>query len=156
MDRVFGILLVIIFLLIVLQPVLRRWVAPLVQRWVMGKVEDRVRRMAGMPTRKEERKAQRRAARGSRGAADRFRRAAAGSRAAGRTPGGREARSSVDMLQTFAEDVEFTEVKSYSSEVEIAASKEGRKVTYKVEQQVEDAEFIEIKTREKKAPDSKE
>ena len=135
MDIVFGVFLIIVFLIIVMRPVLQRWFGPMIQRWAMGKMEDRMRRMAGMPTRKEERQARKRAARRSREGAQRFRRAASGARMH---------RSSVDMLQVVAEDVEFTEVKTYSEDIEIGASHDGSKEKVKIEQQVEDAEFTEL------------
>lgn len=150
MENAIGILLVIIFLLIVMRPWLQRVLGPWLQRWALGKMEDRMRRMAGMPTRKEEKKARRQAARRESGGAARFRRAASGSRA--HTARSRRApQSTVDMLQTFAEDVEFTEVKSYSSEIEIGANSPsgGRKGRVVVEEQIEDAEYIEIKTEKK-------
>ena len=49
------------------------------------------------------------------------------------------------MLQGVAEDVEYTEIKTYSEDLEIGISKEGKEVSYKVEQQIEDAEIIEIR-----------
>ena len=140
MDKVFGVILVILFLLIVMRPVLQRWVGPLFQRWALGKMEDNMRRMAGMPTRKEERKARKNARRRQTSGADNFRRAAGGKRkgaASGRAEGSR--------LQTYAEDVEFTEIRSFSHEVHIGVTEEAGKEKVEIEEQIEDVEFTEIK-----------
>lgn len=142
METAFGIILVVIFLLIVMRPVLQRWFGPWIQRWMMGKMEDRMRRMMGMPTRKEEKKARKQAGRRQTGGAERFRQAAQGRRAGSRRS---EGPSGVDMLQGVAEDVEYTEIKTYSEDLEIGISKEGKEVSYKLEHQIEDAEIIEIR-----------
>lgn len=139
MDVFFGILIVIVFLLWVLGPMLRRFFAPLMQRWMMGKMEDQMRRMAGMPTRKEEKKARKQAGRRQKSGAEAFRRAAAGSRAQ------QAHKSGVDYLQDFAEDVEFTEIKEYSADVEIASRPDSGETRVTAEEQVSDAEFIEFK-----------
>ena len=141
MDNFFGILLVIIFLLIVMRPMLQRWLGPVLQRWMLGKMEDRMRRMAGMPTRKEERKAQRRRRKG----ADDFRRAARGRRAGSERRGNGTYGGHVSDLQVYAEDVEFTEVKAYSDDVEIGVSKTTVKEKVIIEEQIEDADFEDIK-----------
>lgn len=135
MDIAFGILCIVLFLLLVFRPVLQRWLQPLIHRWAMGKMEDQMRRMAGMPTRKEERKARKRR------------------EAAGRTAGNpwrsarrRTVRSTVGMLRYIAEDVEFTEIKDYSPDLPIGSGQDKRKeVRYKVEEQIEDVEYKEIK-----------
>ena len=139
MEKFFGIVLVIIFLLIVGWPLLQKWVGPSLNRWIMGKMEDRMRRMFGMPTRKEEKKARKRDARRRKGGAERFRKAAAESRH-------KSGRAS-DLLQSYAEDVEFVEVKSYSQSVEIAEDKDTGETIIKVEEQVEDAIYEEIRTK---------
>ena len=143
MDVFFGILLVIVFLLIVMRPALQRWFGPMLQRWAIGKMEDNMRRMAGMPTRKEERKARKRAAKREQSGAENFRRAATGSRQ--RAARGQAVGSS---LQEYAEDVEFTEVKAFSQEVKIGVSETDGKEKIVVEEQVEDVEFVEIKKPE--------
>ena len=143
MDVFFGVILVLVFLFIVMRPMLQRWFGPALQRWIMGKWEDRMRRMAGMPTRKEERQAQKRARRRQKSGAENFRRAASGSRRSHQSPG----RAVGSTLQQFAEDVEFTEVKSFSQEINIGVSQEQGKERVVVEEQIEDAEYIEIETR---------
>lgn len=135
MEKVFGVILIIVLVLMLAGPLLRRWVVPALHRWVMGKMEDRFRTMAGMPTRKEERKARRKEERETR---------------SGRSPQGARAtaqhtRRHVD-LQTVAEDVEYVEVKSVSVEVSIGKTvdKDGKEKVV-VEEQIEDAEYIEIR-----------
>lgn len=140
METFFGILVAVVLALIVLRPVL----APLFRRWAMGKMEDNFRRMAGMPTRKEERKARKRAEKEAR-------QGKASARAYSPGPGSRRRpASAVSYLRSFAEDVEYVEIKEYSSDAEIGATKEKTTVNYKVEEQVEDAEFTEIKSRPQK------
>lgn len=139
MDVAFGIICVILFLLLVLWPVLRRWIAPFVQRWMMGRMEDQFRRMAGMPTRKEEKKARRQ----REDAARRFRQAAEEARGKGRARR-RAVRSTVYMLRSLAEDVEFVEIREFGPDAGAGAQV---KVAYKVEEQIEDVEFKEIKEK---------
>ena len=138
MDKFFGVLIVIAFLFAVLGPVLRRWFAPMLQRWAMGRMEDTMRRMAGMPTRKEEKKARRKSGQrrdGNREASSRFRNAR-------RQPPRR--RSTIGMLRYVAEDVEFTEIKEFDDGSVITHT---TKVTYREEEQVEDAEFTELTSK---------
>lgn len=149
-EQLFGILLVIIFLLIVMRPMLQRWLGPALQRWMFGKMEDRMRRMAGMPTRKEERKARKQAQKREKKGAEGFRRAAEGKRtsASSTSYGGHPSD-----LQTYAEDVEFTEIKTFSADIKIGTTDTDSKETTGIEQQIEDVEFTEIKIKSK--PDSK-
>lgn len=140
METAFGVILVILFLIIVMRPALQRWLGPMFQRWAMGKMEDNMRRMAGMPTRKEERKARKRARKREKSGAESFRRAAGAGRRASAP------RNAEINLQEYAEDVEFTEVKTFSQEIEIGVSEEGGKQKIVVEEQIEDAEYVEIKT----------
>lgn len=137
MDTFFGVILVIIFLLIVMRPMLHRWFAPMFQRWALGKMEDNMRRMAGMPTRKEERKARKHARQREKAGAENFRRAAGGRRRTG--PG------QPPSLQEYAEDVEFTEVKTFSQNIDIGSTEEKHNEQITEEEQIEDAEFVEIK-----------
>lgn len=141
MENLFGIILVIVFLLIVAGPMLSRFFGPMLQRWLMGKMEDRMRRMAGMPTRKEERRARRRERSRRASGASRFARAAAGRRATASDDFERRRASAADALRSYAEDVEFIEVKSYSEEVTISASHTKDSKKFKIEEQVEDADF---------------
>lgn len=85
--------------------------------------------MAGMPTRKEERRARKKAARKS------------GVNENGYA-GSRNGHSSAGMLRSVAEDVEFTEIKEFDDgSVEMHTTK----VEYRIEEQIEDAEFTELK-----------
>lgn len=99
----FETFLIILILLFVLGPLFRRWLAPAIQRWMLGKMEDNMRRMAGMPTRKQERKARRKAS--GKGRATRSR----------ATYGEWESavnrkENPVDFMRSYAEDVEFEEI----------------------------------------------
>ena len=138
MDIAFGIILVIIFLLIVAGPLLSRLLGGPLSRWMAGKMEDRFRNMMGMPTRKEEKKARKRAAKREKDGAEAFRKAAAGRR----QPGSSYSSMEHSGLQSYAEDVEFTEVIEYT-ETEIRVEKESGETFH--ESQISDAEYVEIK-----------
>ena len=142
MDIAFGIILVIIFLLIVAGPLLWRLLGGPLSRWMAGKMEDRFRNMMGMPTRKEEKKARKRAAKREKDGAEAFRKAAAGRRQPGSSYGSMEHSG----LQSYAEDVEFTEVKNFSEEINIGVAAKSHKEKVVIEEQIEDADFIEIKS----------
>ena len=151
MDIAFGVICVLLFLLLAFGPVLRRIFAPMLQRWMLGKMEDNMRRMAGMPTRKEERKARkesgRRWRRRSAGGAERFGEAARGARS--RRSGATE--SVGTMMRYVAEDVEFTEIKEFSDNSSAIGDDSNRVAETKshtVESQVEDAEFEEIRMKD--------
>lgn len=126
-----------------LWPYIMRLAAPYFQRWMMGKVEDRFRKMAGMPTRKEEKRAARKNRRKREGTERDT------DRAAWRQSGQREPIIPKD----YAEDVEFVEVKTFS-QTEIVTETEpedgGGQIRYEL--QVEDVEFVEI--REKGNPEN--
>lgn len=141
MDAFFGILIVIFLLLMILGPALRRWVVPLVQNWMLGRMEDNMRRMAGMPTRKEEKKARKRRE-ASKGRGSRSRQRASAYEASS----SQAHREAMNMLRVVAEDVEFTEIREFSEEINIGESSARKRVEFKVESQVEDAEFTEIKS----------
>lgn len=98
MEGLLGALFIIFLLLFLLGPLLSRYVVPWLQRWALGKMEDRIRRMAGMPTRKQEKKARRRAS-GQR-------------RQSGERHGERHGEpSAVDYMRSYAEDAEWEEIK---------------------------------------------
>ncbi|MCH5214256.1 MAG: hypothetical protein J1E97_03615 [Muribaculaceae bacterium] len=137
MDRVFGILIVVIFFLVVIWPLVRRTLGPAFQRWMLGRMEDGMRRMAGMPTRKQERKAAKKRARAKGGERERVR---TGAKSPEAYP------SAASFLRTYAEDVEYIEVKSYSETRVIGDTVETYSHTVIVEEQVEDVDFEEIKT----------
>lgn len=112
-----------------------------------NRAEDAMRRMMGMPSRKEEK----------RRARERQRRAERGEPDDDRTresyyDGGATATAShektSDMMQSVAVDVEYTEFKEYSSETIIDGG--DGKTRVKTEEQVSDAEYVEIKTSKDK------
>lgn len=127
--------LIIIIILIFAWPYIWRWLQPYFYRWMQHRAEDYVRKSMGMPPR-------------DRG----------GSKARTRTSGSsgfksssqsyRGSRHSYDegsiIPKEYAEDVEFTEIRSYSSDSSSIAS-DGDTVRYREESQVSDAEIIEIK-----------
>lgn len=133
--KAIEIILIILFVLVLLWPFLSRTIAPLIQRWMFGKMEDHLRRMSGMPTRKEEKKARREA--------ERQARRSDGGHGFGSRRSPRNVKSTISMLKYVAEDVEFTEVKDFGAEE--VTTKTTVKVEYKIEQQIQDAEFEEIK-----------
>ena len=142
MEIAFGIVVTVIFLLFIFGPILRRAFAPLLQRWAMGKMEDTFRRMAGMPTRKEEKKAAKRNRKNKKDTTGKFRNTSRGGSdfyGANVNPDFAY-RSTSDRLQVIAEDVEYKEIKEFGEDFSYKATK----VTYTVESQVEDAEYTEL------------
>ena len=140
-----------IFLLIILI----LWLAgPRISAWLkayaMGKMEDRMRHMMGMPSRAEEKRAREayERANGSSGRSN-----SAGSEKRGwkerfreqsnRGRGGDPA-ADLRMMRQYAEDVEFTEIHEYSESIEFEQDKKGRTTKIKVESQVSDAEYVVI------------
>lgn len=131
------IVFIAIILLVILWPAIMRAVAPYIQNWIMGRVEDRFRKMAGMPTRKEEKRAAKQRAKNGGRTAEAFRKASRSSR------GGHGPHDPI-IPKEYAEDVDFVEIKTFSHTEVVAESKEGNEqIVY--ESQVEDVEFIEIK-----------
>lgn len=106
--------------------------------WLKGymarRAEDMMRRMAGMPSRKEE---QRRA-----------RKARASRKSQAPADDRRDKEEAIRSMRENAVDVEFTEIKEYSSEDIIAEDSNGNRTVYH-EEQVTDAEFTEIKNSQK-------
>lgn len=140
MEKFFGVLLIVFLVVFVLGPFLVRIAAPLLQRWMMHRMEDRFRRMAGMPSRKEE-KRQRGKAKARRGAAP-----DAGESFYRHGPGPR--RREPIIPPEYAEDVEFVEIKSYSEETVVTDDgKVTTRVEYTEETQIEDVQFEEIKEK---------
>lgn len=130
----FLILLIIFFLCL---PLIRRWFAGFMRR----RAEDFLRRQMGMPPRpgsREERRRQRED-NGDRTYANQHR-----SRY-------RHQSSGPIIPREYAEDVEFVEYKDYSGTTVVSGTpdpsdgKRGRKETFKVESQVSDVEWEEIK-----------
>lgn len=108
------------------------------QRMMLRRTEDMIRRMTGMPSRKEEERRRRDRQKES-GSNARARRG----RASSRQPGHMD-ESAHQAMRSYAEDVEFTEVREFS-QTTISESETGSDGSWH-ESQVSDAEFTEIKT----------
>lgn len=126
--------LIILILLIVGVPYLWRWLKPYLMRWVQHRTEDYVRSKMGMPPRDRSRGSRRNDS----------------GRQQQRTRGGnsrgysRSQYSDEPLIpKEYAEDVDFTEMHSYSDDTEIAS--DGKNVKIRQESQVSDAEIIEIR-----------
>lgn len=130
--------IIILILVFVLLPILRRWVFPLLvrrgRRYAQEKAEDFIRQQMGVPpVSKEERKARRKA--------EKQRRSGTDSAAYGFNPEGEEP----IIPKEYAEDVEFVEIKEFTQE-NIASDRDGgvRREVYH-EKQVTDAEWEDVK-----------
>ena len=99
----FGTLFIIFLVLFLLGPLLRRWVAPLIQNWMMGRMEDHMRRMAGMPTRKEEKRARKASRSVEKEWEETIRHK--------QNPTKDKSSNPVDYMRSYAEDIEFEEIK---------------------------------------------
>ena len=128
--------LLILILIFIGVPLLWRWLKPYFFRWAQRRTEDYVRRQMGMPPRDKSRARSQR--RQSYSSADGNSRGSYGGQYRERY------HSSGPLIpKEYAVDVEYTEIRSYSSEEAIAS--DGKRVRYTVESQVSDAEIIEIK-----------
>ena len=146
MEAFFGVVIIIVLILVCFGPIIGRLLGPWLQKWAMGKWEDNLRRMAGMPTRKEEKKARKKAAKqGNRTAGSHYGRTNAYETGTARStqPG------PANFMREFAEDVEFTEIREFSSDIKIGSHDEpdrrDTKKKYKEESQIEDAVYEEIR-----------
>lgn len=117
-----------------LWPLWRRWLFRFMQR----RAEDYLRRSMGMPSRKEEQRARRKASRpasrpdDTSGFAFRARRRG--------EPGPFDAPERI-VPPEYAEDVKFTEYRDFGT----GPVSSGRKVEFRCESQVEDVDFVEIR-----------
>lgn len=125
------IILAVIFILWLLWPVISRWFG----RFMANRAEDMMRRMMGMPTRKEERRRQ------SAKSGSEYRGRTRSDRS-GQRNSGKETDPAVEM-QNVAVDVEYTEYIEYESE-EINV-KDDKRIRYEREEQVSDVEYVEVK-----------
>lgn len=105
----------------------------LISRWLSGKYEDGIRRMMGMPTRKEERRQRKRAAKENRGSA----RSSSASRNQESRP------HPAKMMKNVAVDVEYTEIKEFEERTIIETDNNSTRI--RVEEQISDVEYVEIK-----------
>ena len=125
--------LIILILLFIGVPLLWRWLKPYFFRWAQRRTEDYVRKSMGMPPRDKSHKRRSNAYNSS------------SSASSSSSYGRRRPRyhSGPIIPKEYAVDVEYTEIKSYSSEEVIAS--DGSTVRYAVESQVSDAEILEIR-----------
>lgn len=132
-----GIVLVLLFVIICLL-----W--PWIVRWIRGymarRAEDMIRRMAGMPSRKEEERMKR-----ARESGEDYGRNARGAYSRARR-GPKE--DGVECMREYAEDVEFTEIREYSSSGILGEDCAARKEFH--ESQVSDVEYTEVRERHRK------
>ena len=128
--------LLILILIFIGVPLLWRWLKPYFFRWAQHRTEDYLRRQMGMPPRdrKKERESRRQSYASSGGYS---------SESYGGRHRGRGYSAGPLIPKEYAVDVEYTEIRSYSSEETIAS--DGKTVRYTVESQVSDAEIIEIR-----------
>lgn len=144
----------IAILIILLLPLIIPAIGRMIKRYAMGKMEDRMRRMMGMPTRSEEKKARKTREREERadGWSGYQQTAQESARQSGRYSfRGRTRNHNVGnpaddlrMMRLYAEDVEFVEIREYSADIRFEQDATGQtKIT--VEEQVSDVEFVVIK-----------
>lgn len=124
------ILIVLFFGLWLLMP----WLKRRAQRMMLNKMEDMMRNAAGMPPREKKRDKSRKNSRKSSENSRSYNRGSSG--------------SGHIIPPEYAEDVEFTEYKDYSSDVTAVSDGEGN-VEYVEQEQVSDAVYVEIKDDER-------
>ena len=134
--------LLILILIFIGVPLLWRWLKPYFLRWAQHRTEDYIRSQMGMPPRdrNKSRSQQRQQRYSSAGGYS------SGGYSSDPYAGRRRGRAHTPgplIPKEYAVDVEYTEIRSYSSEDTIAA--DGNRVRYTVESQVSDAEIIEIR-----------
>lgn len=140
----FFIAILIILLLPLVFPYIGRWI----KSYAMGKMEDNMRRMMGMPTRSEEkraRKEQARTERESKRDEDRGSSRRYGFRNRGRNHNVGNPSEDIRMMRLYAEDVEFVEIREYSADIQFKQDLNTGHIKITVEEQVSDAEFVVIK-----------
>lgn len=133
----FVIFLIVLLVLWMLMPAITRWLRPLIARWFARRVEKAFRRAAGMPPPPSSGAGKKTGQRRQRkNAGSTSRRHSDSSR--GKGPA---------IPPEYAVDVEYTEIREYSSDRLDIDNDSGRKVEVKVEEQVSDAQWVEIKTK---------
>ncbi len=133
--------LLILILIFIGVPFLWKWLKPYFFRWAQHRTEDYVRRQMGMPPR--DRNNSRSQQRQSYASSSGYSQSAYSQRAYGGQRRSRGYSSGPLIPKEYAVDVEYTEIRSYSSEETIAS--DGKNVRYTIESQVSDAEIIEIR-----------
>ena len=133
-------------------PLIIPYIGRMIKRYAMGKMEDRMRRMMGMPTRAEEKMAEKEARKAERRsgwdapkeeeprATHRY-----GFRSRGRNHNVGNPAEDLRMMRLYAEDVEFVEIREYSSDIHFAQDEATGKMKIIIEEQMSDAEFVVIK-----------
>lgn len=132
--------LLILILIFIGVPLLWRWLKPYFFRWAQHRTEDYVRQQMGMPPRDRSRQKSGFRQHKEERQSDSYSQSGYGSGYGRRT---RSYSRGPLIPKEYAVDVEYTEIRSYSSEERIAS--DGKSVRYKVESQVSDAEIIEIR-----------
>lgn len=135
-----GVVLIILLIIFVAWPWISKWLGQLFRWYMARKTEDMMRRMMGMPSRKEE-KARAQSRRKEEEAQSRNRRKTSSRHRYHRPP----RQDAATLLRSVAEDVEYTEVREFES-THIAADRGTEHLEYD-EEQVSDAEFTEIKKK---------
>ncbi|MDE7413414.1 MAG: hypothetical protein K2N05_06460 [Muribaculaceae bacterium] len=148
----------IVILILLLLPLIFPFISRMIKNYFMGKMEDRMRRMMGMPTRAEEKKARKAQEREDRrngwndsdqrqddrreertGFSRRY-----GFRGRGRNHNVGNPAESVRMMKSYAEDVEFVEIREYSAEIRFEQDQAAGNVKITLEEQMTDAEFVMV------------
>ena len=134
--------LLILILIFIGVPLLWRWLKPYFFRWAQHRTEDYIRSQMGMPPRdKNKSRTQQNQQRYS--SSEGYSSGSYSSAPYGYRRRGRGYSSGPLIPKEYAVDVEYTEIRSYSSDETIAS--DGHAVRYTVESQVSDAEIIEIR-----------
>lgn len=134
-----GIFLIILILIFLFWP----WIVKWFRGFMARRAEDALRRMMGMPSRKEERRRAQAAGRGDSGGRKSASRANAYSQH-------HESVSVAAVMRQYAEDVEYTEYHEYSSEEIIGEGVRVKTHREYHESQISDAEYVEIDSGNKK------
>ena len=129
--------LLILILIFIGVPILWRWLKPYFFRWMQRRTEDYVRNAMGMPPRDKKKNSSSEGRRQSYSSSGFY-----GAGSGYRRRSGYYSSGPI-IPKEYAVDVEYTEIRSYSSDETVAS--DGKNVRYKVESQVSDAEIIEIR-----------
>lgn len=129
--------LLILILIFIGFPIIWRWMKPYLFRWAQHRTEDYVRRQMGMPPRDKNKSSR------SGGGRQSYSSSGFSNSGSGNRRHGGYYSSGPIIPKEYAVDVEYTEIRSYSSEETIASDRRG--IRYTVESQVSDAEIIEIR-----------
>lgn len=138
--------LILIIVAIVFWPRISLFLRKQASRFMARRAEDMMRRMMGMPSRREEeRRKKEQAAAKSKDSASGRRGHAGGARRKSAARGARPyAKGRIAaMLQAVAVDIDFTEIREFSSSTVIAD--DGDRVSFRYEEQISDVKFTEIK-----------